>query len=300
MFRQVAGSLVSAHGELRAKPAAAPLPSGAATAEDPRPHHAGATTACASKADLERLAREFGLATLFPHLCRLAVSGLRLTPSAATAPESVEPTPLVAVIRLPTPSPLAVGGTLEIRRSLGEPETPTPTIEVKVVSPDAAGTSYVVGSGGDQRQVGVSRELVLPRAWAAPVQRLSLDAEASDRWEALRARLAEEQGVELVDSISGPVAIHRLLGYPDERTGWMPIHCELLDQGVGLGDQPVWQHPFAREVEAQASRWRLLFQASTDPDIGWRWGNRQERLYVWIAEQELRAGSFSGIRAFIQ
>jgi uncharacterized protein YwqG len=148
------------------------------------------------------------------------------------------------------------------------------------------------------RSVELSAEVQLPRVWSDAVQALELDEAEHEGWQRLRQQLAERQGVELHDVAQGFQVMHRLLGYPDERRGDMPLACELLARGHVLGDDPPRAHPHASEVEPHAARWRLLLQLSVDDELGWSWGGVRERLYVWIDKCDLATGDFSRVYAF--
>jgi hypothetical protein len=132
-----------------------------------------------------------------------------------------------------------------------------------------------------------SVELSLPRVWSAPVEALGLSTDERIAWQKLRVWLAESQGVELHDSTPGFLALHRLLGYPDETGGDMPLMCELLQAGVELDEPYPRMHPLARELEAQALRWQLLLQLSV---------GESERLYFWVIADDLDAGDFTRVR----
>jgi hypothetical protein len=143
-------------------------------------------------------------------------------------------------------------------------------------------------------------ELVLPRVWSDAVQGLGLDPDEQDAWELLRHRLAESQGTLTFDESPDPQSLHRLLGYPDERHGNMPLACEMLAQGIDLHDEPAIVHPRAEEFEAGAARWLLLAQCSDDERLDWSWGTGDDRLYFWIHEADLATGDFTRVRAFVQ
>lgn len=149
------------------------------------------------------------------------------------------------------------------------------------------------------RPIDLTAELQLPRVWAAPVQALDLDEAEHDAWQRLREQLAERQGVALHDDAELQ-AVHRLLGYPDERRGDMPLRCELLARGHVLGDDPPLAHAMAAEAEPYVERWRLLLQLTIDDDLGWSWGEGRERLYLWIDERDLAGGDFARVRAIAQ
>lgn len=130
-------------------------------------------------------------------------------------------------------------------------------------------------------------ELSLPRVWSAPVEALGLSTDERTAWQKLRVWLAESQGVELHDSTPGFLALHRLLGYPDETGGDMPLTCELLEAGAELDEPYPRMHPLARELEEQSRRWQLLLQLSV---------GEAERVYFWITADDLDAGDFARVR----
>lgn len=144
-------------------------------------------------------------------------------------------------------------------------------------------------------------ELTLPRRWAAPVVALGLDDAEAAGWGDLRDRLAGLQGTTPEDRARDFRALHRLLGWPDERRGEMPLACELLARGAELADEPASLHPDAAVARERADGWRLLLQLSTDDELSWRWADRTDsRLFVWIHEERLAAGDLSAVRAFPQ
>jgi hypothetical protein len=147
------------------------------------------------------------------------------------------------------------------------------------------------------RSVELSAELQLPRVWSDSVQALELDEVEHDGWQRLRQQLAERQGVEVHDTTPGFKVMHRLLGYPDERRGDMPLACELLAGGDVLANEPPLAHPHAVEAEPNIARWQLLLQLSVDDELGWTWGGRRERLYVWIDQRDLATGNFARVYA---
>ncbi len=157
-----------------------------------------------------------------------------------------------------------------------------------VFADDRVGLVSAPGPVSGAEPVQPSLELSLPRVWSAPVEALGLGTDERTAWIALRVWLAERQGVELHDSTPGFLALHRLLGYPDETGGDMPLRCELLDAGVAHDDEPYPRmHPRARELEPRSARWRLLLQLSVGD---------AERVYFWITAEDLEAGDFNRVR----
>lgn len=193
-----------------------------------------------------------------------------------------------------------VPATLTLTAQYGEPEE----IPVAIHRGDPMGSlshrSETPGARSRWRSIQLSSELQLPRIWSSSVQALDLDTAEHDAWQLVRQRLAERHGVEVHDNTQRFHVMHRLIGYPDERRGEMPLACELLARGHELGGEPPLAHPHVAVAEAYEGRWRLLFQLSLDDELGWAWGGRRERVYVWIDEADLANGDFARVRAFAQ
>jgi hypothetical protein len=136
-------------------------------------------------------------------------------------------------------------------------------------------------NGGEPMRI--TRALMLPRLWAASVQALGMNVEEGDRYRELRAKLAEEQGIELEDGPGREVAYHRILGLPNDVTGRMPLICELVSRDLEADDHDA----VTPEIEAAATRWILLAQIS---------GTAAGRLFFWIPREDLDKGDFSTIR----
>ena len=155
---------------------------------------------------------------------------------------------------------------------------------------------HVPTPGGAVPPTRLSVELTLPRVWAAPVQALGLDPVEHDGYLRLRRRIATMQDVELDDGFGRPIAYHRVLGYPNETGGLMPITCELTASGRDATDLDAADD----DVAARAGRWRLLAQLTAGAEGPWNLGGEAGRLYVWITDEDLRAGDFSRVRAVAQ
>ena len=153
----------------------------------------------------------------------------------------------------------------------------------------AVGEETPAGADPARTPLGLSAELVLPRVWAAPAQALSLSPEETGAWEALRERLAVLQGVEAPQHT--PEYVLRLLGYPEDRRGDMPLRCELRSRGHDVSDEPPALHPAAAECEPAAARWRLFLQLPADAG---------QRLFVWIPDEQLSAGDLAGALAVVR
>jgi uncharacterized protein YwqG len=299
----------------------------------PRTVPAHPATRCASMEELLALAAEVGLERRLDAVRALARRSLRIVPAPAGSADASQlggmpplppdvawpdwngdPLPFLARIDLSAmpddehdlpgrgslyvfyaahgvPSGLRLdhAGAVAVRYSEAEP-VPPPRLPKAARRP-----------GG--HAMALSAEHSLPRAWSAPVDALELEPEEQSAWQELRRRLAELQGVALLDEAyasDGPTALHRLLGHPDERRGDMPLACEAAARGIDLAEQTPYAHEAARELEAAAGRWRLLLQLSADDDVGWSWHERRERLYLWIDTDDLRARDFSRVWAIPQ
>lgn len=147
------------------------------------------------------------------------------------------------------------------------------------------------------RALQLSSEVVLPRVWSQPVQRLGLDEEEQKAWERARRDLAELQGVTAWEAGAELRSLHRLLGVAEESRGDMPVALELAARGVDVGYGAPGAHPEARRLDGAPQRWRLLLQLTVDEQLGWEFGRGRERLYVWGVEDELSAGVMTSVRA---
>ena len=87
-----------------------------------------------------------------------------------------------------------------------------------------------------------------------------------------------------------------MLGYPNETGGLMPVTCELTASGRDATDLDAADD----DVGVRAGRWRLLAQLTAGVEGPWNLGGEAGRLYVWITDEDLRAGDFSRVRAIAQ
>lgn len=304
----------------RASPAPRPPPS--LPAAEPTTH--GATLD-----ELLALADAVGLGARHAEVARLARASVRLSPGPADAPVRCggsrlggmpdlpphatwphwreQPLTFRLQLDLAEVAPLLAGGA----DGVALPETGTLACFSAAEPPDgghpehagAWATLVSPPSAPDAeaaygRPAVLTRELVLPRRWAAPVTALDLDDDERDAWTELRVRLAAAQGVVPADEDRDREAPHRLLGYPDERTGLMPRACALLAAGLDPADAPPLEDPRSIAAIEDADAWRLVLQLALDDELDWRWGDRRQRLYVWVHERDLAVGDLSRLRAF--
>jgi len=139
-----------------------------------------------------------------------------------------------------------------------------------------------------------SAELTLPAAPALP----ALDADELEEWTELRERLAAAQGVELEERAASYHALHRLLGHPDTYAEGMEVDAELVSRGVDLDDEPFAEVSDEEESSA-AANWTLLLQIPNDVDLALDLGDAS-RLFVWIRRDDLGAGRFDRVHAFVR
>lgn len=85
---------------------------------------------------------------------------------------------------------------------------------------------------------------------------------------------------------------HRLGGYPDEiQPICFPTDCELQARRFGLVSAP--------QEEPGETPWRLLLQVDADDELGMVWVD-MGRLFVFVREEDARAGDFLKTIAFSQ
>jgi uncharacterized protein YwqG len=146
----------------------------------------------------------------------------------------------------------------------------------------------------------LSLELTVPSFHSLAIEGLDLDMSAYESWEELRNGLASLQGVELEVLPLEPLALHRLLGYPEELDGRMELDCQLASHGIDLSDGTAYLDPQADALAPSAADWRLLLQLSTDDEVGFYWGDGLGRLYIWIRERDLVEYKTSAAWAILQ
>jgi Domain of unknown function (DUF1963) len=209
---------------------------------EPETIAAGPATGAVSEDELVARADAIGLARHADAIRSLALRSVRLTPGAG---RSRVGGPCVAQIDLAEVAALGV-------------ESPLPAAGVLVFG-DSVRLAPEPIDGEPSAPLDASAELSLPPAWSAAVDALGADHDERVRWQELRAWLAERQGVEMHDGTPDFLAVHRLLGYPDETADVMP----------------------------SGERWRLLLQVSHE---------HARRTYFWIGEDDLAASDFAHVQ----
>lgn len=86
--------------------------------------------------------------------------------------------------------------------------------------------------------------------------------------------------------------INKLLGYSNNVQGQMELDCELVTNGIYLGDATAYNTPQAKELEKNTNDWTLLLQVDSDQEkTGMMWGD-SGRLYFWMKSKNLENGKF--------
>jgi hypothetical protein len=301
-----------------APPRRPPPPQPVRAQRDQGVDRAKAATATVTIDELRDMAAEHGLEDHLDEIAALARHSVRLTtptlqddpvgawlfePTAGLMDESVWPLwqgerlTLVAQLDLTDPAlrdvdlPLPVAGRLLFLWAAVQ----APSGQLSAHG-GAGRVLHVPSPGGATPTTRLSVELTLPRVWAAPVQALGLDPIEHDGYLKLRRRIATIQDVELDDGFGRPIAYHRVLGYPNETGGLMPVTCELTASGRDATDLDAADD----DVGVRARRWRMLAQITAGAEGPWNLGGEAGRLYLWITDEDLRAGDFSRVRAIAQ
>ena len=87
--------------------------------------------------------------------------------------------------------------------------------------------------------------------------------------------------------------IYKFLGYSNNIQGQMELECELVTNGLYLGDAGGYNDPRAKELEKNADDWTLLMQIDSDHEnTGMMWGD-SGMLYFWIKTEDLKNQNFN-------
>jgi uncharacterized protein YwqG len=98
--------------------------------------------------------------------------------------------------------------------------------------------------------------------------------------------------IDTADAAFGKAPHHQMSGFPDPVQGdEMELECQLVSNGLYCGDSSGYMSGRAKELRNGAAEWRLLLQIDSDDALGVMWGDGGI-LYVWIREEDARAGRF--------
>jgi uncharacterized protein YwqG len=136
--------------------------------------------------------------------------------------------------------------------------------------------------------VELRRIQVLPSGERPEVQALKLSDNEFDKY------------FEIADQRFGGLPKHQLLGFPSPVQGdSMEMECQLASNGVNCGSPEGYATAQAKQLEAGAQNWRLLFQVDSDDDLGVMWGDAG-MLYFWIEEAAAQRSDFSNVWLVLQ
>jgi uncharacterized protein YwqG len=102
-----------------------------------------------------------------------------------------------------------------------------------------------------------------------------------------------------LDMWYGDLACHRLLGYPQLISNPMEVECQVVSQGIFMGNGDGDKDPRYGELVKGANQWQLLLQIDSDDNACMQWGNGG-RLYYWIRSDDLARGKFDNVWVIFQ
>ena len=92
---------------------------------------------------------------------------------------------------------------------------------------------------------------------------------------------------------------HQLLGWPTVIQNEMELECQMVTNGIYMGDTSGYKHPRRAELENGAQDWVLLLQVDSDDDAHMMWGDAG-MLYFWIRRQDLAQAAFDKAWCILQ
>lgn len=98
-------------------------------------------------------------------------------------------------------------------------------------------------------------------------------------------------------SHQGPA--HQLLGWPTLIQNEMELECQMVTNGIYMGNTSGYKHPRRAELERSAQDWILLLQVDSDDDAQMMWGDAGV-LYFWIRRQDLERSDFGSAWCILQ
>lgn len=103
-----------------------------------------------------------------------------------------------------------------------------------------------------------------------------------------------------MDADLGDGPRHQVGGYPSPIQGdGMELEAQLASNGVYMGGPDSYSDERIAALEPGAVDWCLLLQIDSDDAAGLLWGDTGT-LYVWVREQDARAGDFSRVWMIVQ
>jgi uncharacterized protein YwqG len=129
--------------------------------------------------------------------------------------------------------------------------------------------------------------LSLPNPSAESVKDLLLEIEDDERYG------------DFVEKHAGPGPQHQILGWPHVIQNEMELECQLVTNGLYVGDGSGYKDSRRKELERGADDWTLLLQIDSDDNAKMMWGDGG-MLYVWIRRQDLAARNFEKAWTILQ
>jgi uncharacterized protein YwqG len=125
------------------------------------------------------------------------------------------------------------------------------------------------------------------------------DPSAKSARDLLLERKDREQYRNFLGKRAGPAPQHQVHGWPRIIQDEMELECQLVTNGLYLGDLSGYEDPRRKELEPGADDWTLLFQIDSDDNAQMMWGDGG-MLYVWIRRQDLAAQNFEKAWTILQ
>jgi uncharacterized protein YwqG len=92
---------------------------------------------------------------------------------------------------------------------------------------------------------------------------------------------------------------HKMLGYANPLQNSMELDCQLVTNGIFIGNTSGFRGRRRTELEKTMGEWRLLLQLHSDDFPGMIWGE-EGRLYFWIKAMDLKNRNFKNCWALQQ
>ena len=103
-----------------------------------------------------------------------------------------------------------------------------------------------------------------------------------------------------MDAELGDGPRHQVGGFPSPiQSDGMELEAQLASHGIYMGGPDSYADERIAALEPGAADWRLLLQIDSDDSAGIMWGDTGT-LYVWVREQDARAGDFSRVWMIVQ
>lgn len=105
---------------------------------------------------------------------------------------------------------------------------------------------------------------------------------------------------DFMDADLGDGPRHQVGGYPSPiQNDGMELEAQLASNGIYVGGPDGYSDERVAALEPGADDWCLLLQIDSDDSAGLMWGDTGI-LYVWVREQDARAGDFSRVWMIVQ